>query len=60
MPKAFATLIETNNLEKWNRVKRGIINLYERDFNRIDSDWKRIQDISSDPAKLTGECQTFI
>lgn len=36
MPKAVATLIETNNLESVDAVKREIIELYADDFRKID------------------------
>ncbi|MDR0895518.1 MAG: AAA family ATPase [Prevotellaceae bacterium] len=36
MPQSVFAYIETNNMEKVDRVKRTIISLYEKDFNRID------------------------
>ena len=54
MPKAVATLIETNNLEKVDRVKRGIINLYEKDFNRIDPTGNASKIFHQIPEQLTG------
>ncbi len=36
MPQAVAKYLETNDLRKVDRVKRGIIRLYESDFHKID------------------------
>lgn len=36
MPQAIRTYIETNNMEKVDKVKRSIIKLYEQDFIKID------------------------
>lgn len=60
MPKAVATLIETNNLEKVDRVKRGIINLYEKDFNRIDSTGNASKIFHQIPAQLTGNANRYM
>lgn len=60
MPKAVATLIETNNLEKVDRVKRGIINLYEKDFNRIDPTGNASKIFHQIPAQLTGNANRYM
>lgn len=36
MPQAIRTYIETNNMEKVDKMKRSIIKLYEKDFIKID------------------------
>lgn len=36
MPQAVRTYLETNNMEKVDKMKRSIINLYEKDFIKID------------------------
>lgn len=36
MPQAVRTYIETNNMEKVDKMKRSIIKLYEKDFIKID------------------------
>lgn len=60
MPKAVATLIETNNLEKVDRIKRGIINLYEKDFNRIDPTGNASKIFHQIPAQLTGNANRYM
>ena len=60
MPKAVSTLIETNNLEKVDRVKRGIINLYEKDFNRIDPTGNASKIFHQIPAQLTGNANRYM
>lgn len=35
MPQAVDSYLSTNNLSMVDRVKRSIINLYEKDFNRL-------------------------
>lgn len=60
MPKAVATLIETNNLEKVDRVKRGIINLYEKDFNRIDPTGNASKIFHQIPAQLTSNANRYM
>ncbi len=37
MPQAVLAYLETNNLDKVDRAKRAIINLYEKDFARIEA-----------------------
>lgn len=60
MPKAVSTLLETNNLEKVDRVKRGIINLYEKDFNRIDPNGNASKIFHQIPAQLTGNANRYM
>ncbi len=37
MPQAVKTYIQTNNMAKVDAVKRSIISLYEKDFNKVDA-----------------------
>lgn len=60
MPKAVSTLIETNNLERVDRIKRGIINLYEKDFNRIDPTGNASKMFHQIPAQLTGNANRYM
>ncbi len=60
MPKAVATLLETNNLEKVDRVKRSIISLYEKDFNRIDPTGNASKMFRQIPAQLTGNSNRYM
>jgi len=60
MPKAVSTLLETNNLEKVDRVKRGIINLYEKDFNRIDPTGNASKMFHQIPAQLAGNANRYM
>jgi len=40
MPQAILEYLASNNMEKVDRVKRDIIDLYEKDFYKIDSKGK--------------------
>jgi len=60
MPKAVSTLLETNNLEKVDKVKRGIINLYEKDFNRIDPTSNASKMFHQIPAQLAGNANRYM
>lgn len=60
MPKAVSTLIETNNLERVDRIKRGIISLYEKDFNRIDPTGNASKMFHRIPAQLTGNANRYM
>lgn len=60
MPKAVATLLETNSLEKVDRVKRSIISLYEKDFNRIDPTGNASKMFRQIPAQLTGNSNRYM
>ncbi len=60
MPQAVSTLLETNNLEKVDRIKRGIINLYEKDFNRIDPTGNASKLFRQIPAQLTGNANRYM
>ena len=60
MPQAVAALIETNNLEKVDRIKRSIINLYDKDFNRIDPTGNASKIFRQIPAQLTGNANRYM
>ena len=60
MPKAVSTLLETNNLEKVDKVKRAIINLYEKDFNRIDPTGNASKMFHQIPAQLAGNANRYM
>lgn len=60
MPQAVSALLETNNLEKVDKVKRTIINLYEKDFNRIDLTGNASKMFHQIPAQLTGNANRYM
>lgn len=60
MPQAVSTLIETNNLERVDHIKRGIIRLYEKDFNRIDPTGNASKIFRQIPAQLTGNANRYM
>lgn len=60
MPQAVAALIETNNLERVDRVKRNIINLYEKDFNRIDPTGTASRMFHQIPVQLAGNANRYM
>lgn len=59
MPMAVAAYLETNNLERVDRVKRSIISLYEKDFNRIDPSGTASRLFHNIPAQLTSNASRF-
>lgn len=60
MPQSVATFIETNNMEKVDRTKRGIITLYENDFNRIDPSGNASLLFHNIPAELTRNSNRYM
>ena len=60
MPQAVASYLETNNLEKVDRVKRSIITLYEDDFNKIDPSGNASRMYHQIPAQLTGNANRYL
>lgn len=60
MPQAVAAYLETNNLEKVDRVKRSIITLYEDDFNKIDPTGNASKIFRQIPAQLTGNANRYL
>lgn len=59
MPQAVAALLESNNLERVDRVKRAIINLYEKDFNRIDPTGNASKMFHQIPAQLANNANRY-
>jgi len=60
MPQAVSTFIETNNMAKVDRVKRTIINLYEKDFNRIDPTGNASKLFHQIPAELNRNANRYL
>ena len=60
MPQAVAAYLETNNMEKVDRVKRAIISLYERDFNRIDPTGNASKLFHQIPAELNRNASRYL
>ncbi|MCI7470495.1 MAG: AAA family ATPase [Bacteroidales bacterium] len=59
MPQAVCEYLETNNLMEVDRVKRGIIQLYEDDFYRIDQSGRISMLFDAIPAQLTSNASRF-
>lgn len=59
MPQAVASFLETNNLEKVDRVKRSIITLYEDDFNKIDPTGNASKIFRQIPAQLSNNASRY-
>ena len=60
MPQAVVVYLETNNLEKVERVKLSIITLYEDDFNKIDPTGNASKIFRQIPAQLTGNANRYL
>jgi predicted AAA+ superfamily ATPase len=60
MPQAVSAYIETNNMAKVDRVKRTIINLYEKDFNRIDPTGNASKLFHQIPAELNRNAARYL
>lgn len=59
MPQAVCEYLETNNLMDVDRVKRGIIQLYEDDFYRIDQSGRISMLFDAIPAQLNSNASRF-
>lgn len=59
MPQAVKTYIETKNFEEVDIVKREIINLYEKDFIKIDSSGNASKLFKSIPSELTNNASRY-
>lgn len=59
MPQAVAAYLESNNLAQVDRVKRAIINLYEKDLNRIDPTGNASRLFHQIPAQLTSNANRY-
>lgn len=60
MPQAVAAYLETNNMSKVDRVKRAIINLYEKDFNKIDPSGNASKLFHRIPAELNRNANRYL
>lgn len=59
MPQAVEAFVETNNFAHVDRIKREIINLYERDFNRIDPTGNASRLFHHIPSQLTSNANRY-
>ncbi len=59
MPQAVSTYLSTNNLERVDKVKRNIIQLYENDFVRIDSTGNAAKIFHQIPAQLNNNANRY-
>lgn len=59
MPQAVETYLETKNLADVDAKKREIIELYEDDFQKIDSTGKAARMFSAIPSQLTGNASRY-
>lgn len=60
MPQAVNVYLETKDLMKVDKVKRGIIQLYEDDFRKIDASGKLSKLYRSIPAQLNRKAKRFV
>ena len=60
MPQAVNTYIETKNLAKVDYIKRNIIQLYEKDFNKIDKSGNASKMFHAIPSQLMGNASRYI
>lgn len=59
MPQAVDTYIETTNMERVDRIKRSILELYEQDFVKIDPSGNASKMFMAIPAQLSGSFARF-
>lgn len=59
MPQAVNEYIETNNFRKVDQLKRGILNLYEDDFKKIDPTGKLSSLFDAIPAQLNKNASRY-
>ena len=60
MPQAIETYLEQNNLEAVDETKRGIIDLYEEDFTKIDAGGLAGDIYDAIPASLSGNASRYV
>ena len=60
MPQAVVTYIEEKNLAKVDRMKRSIIRLYEKDFNKIDRSGNAAKMFHAIPSQLMGNASRYV
>ncbi len=59
MPQAIEAYIETNNFKNVDEIKRDIINLYEKDFAKIDATGRLAMLFDAIPAELNKNASRF-
>lgn len=59
MPQAVNTYLDTNNLSLVDKTKRGIINLYLEDFQKIDATGNAVQLFKNIPAQLSSNASRY-
>lgn len=59
MPQAVNTYLETNNLSLVDKTKRGIIQLYLEDFQKIDATGNAERLFKNIPAQLSGKASRY-
>ncbi len=59
MPQAVNTYLDTNNLSLVDKTKRGIINLYLEDFQKIDPTGNAVQLFKNIPAQLSSNASRY-
>ncbi len=60
MPQAVESYVNGNNFEEIDRVKRGIIKLYEEDFYKIDSSGRLSKMYESIPTQLAANKKRYV
>ncbi|MCF0219575.1 MAG: ATP-binding protein [Muribaculaceae bacterium] len=60
MPQAVVAYIETKNLAKVDHIKRNIIKLYEKDFNKIDRSGNASKMFHAIPSQLQSNASRYI
>lgn len=59
MPQAVRTYLETKNMEKVDKMKRSIINLYEKDFIKIDPSGNTSKMFMAIPSQLASNWSRY-
>ena len=59
MPQAIEAYLNTNNLQKVDNKKREILELYDNDFNKIDSTGRASQLFAAVPGQLTNNAGRY-
>jgi len=59
MPQAVAALLDTNNFEQVDRVKRQILQLYADDFHKVDPQGRISQLMMAIPAQLSKQISRY-
>ena len=59
MPQSVETYLDTNNLQKVDNKKREILELYDNDFNKIDSTGRASQLFAAIPRQLTNNAGRY-